>query len=353
MFEDNEIEAPEVELDQAQETPDREPVEKTERDAPKSIRESLKDAIKVHSTEEKPQVEKPKREKVVKPAALNGAAEPPQRTDSKPEGQTETTQSGAPNGFSEQAKAEWARTPPSVQQAITKRIADLDVGVKQIQQRYGGIHQTVQRLNPIFQKYGQTPDQGMAIQAAWAEAIEQNPAAAIQALANQYKVDLSKLSQGQGVLPQQQQQYAQKPAWATSIEERLEGIQQSKTEEAFNAWKANKPHAEALRETMATILAGAVATQNPVILDATGTKIDLDKVYEMASWQHPEVRAKIIKEQKDAEAKARAEDVKKSKRAGISARPSTPGDSSRKPAGQRKGLSVRESLQNAIEDLRS
>lgn len=352
MFDDD-IEAPELEQDQVTETPDREPIEKADKEGPKSIRDSLKDAIKIHTkdTDEKP-VDRPKRERQ-KPAALNGAADPAIK-DSKPEGQVAQTPANAPNGFSEEAKAEWARTPPSVQQAITKRIADLDVGVKQVQQRYGGIHQTVQRLNPIFQKYGQTPDQGMAIQAAWAEAIEQNPAAAIQALASQYKVDLSKLSQGSVTQPQQQQ-YAQsaKPGWATEIENRLESMQQSKTEEAFNAWKSNKPHAEALRETMATILAGAAATQNPVILDATGTKIDLDKVYEMASWQHPEIRAKIIKEQKDAEAKARAEDVKKAKRAGVSARPSTPGTAAQKGTGHKKGMSVRESLNAVIEDLRS
>ena len=56
---------------------------------------------------------------------------------------------------------------------------------------YGGIHNLVQDLNPIFQKYGRTPDQGIEQMGAWFSAIEKAPQATLIELAKQYGITLS------------------------------------------------------------------------------------------------------------------------------------------------------------------
>ena len=299
------------------------------------------------------------------------AAEARQGTESTPS----TAASEPPKGWAKEAQAEWGKLPPAVQAAVTKREADMTAGAKQLQDRYGTIHQAVTRAAPLFQKYGRTPDQGMDNVLKWFEAIERNPAQFIPELAKSYNLDVSKLGAATqpaaGATPDQTTQLPADPridqlmqkigSFETAEQER----QRQAIEDGMRRWAASKPHFEAVRQMMSQVVAGAGQMHDTSILDAAG-RPDLDKVYDRAIYMVPEVRA-AIEQEKAAAAKAardkqladaraaRDKQAAGARRAGASVRSGAPGDGSRVNGAAvppKKGLSVRESINAAMAEVR-
>src|SRR5258708_18606092 len=216
----------------------------------------------------------------------------------------------APNGWSNEAKTEWSKLPPHVQAAVTKREQDMTVGAQKLQERYGGIHKTVTETAPWFQRHNLTPDQGIQRLSEWYRVLEHIPVEGLQALAKSYNIDLSKLGaavpqpQVNGVTPPADPRIDQLIARVGSFESAETVRQQSATQEALKSWANGKTHYEAVRSVMGQIIAGAVQMQDASIMDSTGQRIDLDKIYEKAIWMVPEVRALVQKEQERKEADA-------------------------------------------------
>lgn len=278
------------------------------------------------------------------------------------------TADAAPKSWTKEAQAKWQALDPQIRAEISKRENDMAAGAAQLKQRYGGIHEQYQKLAPLFQKYGRTSDQGLEQIGLWFEAIERNPQVAIAELAKSYGVNLGQPGPAPtsppGATPNTTPSQAQSSS-DPRIEQLLRTVgqiqsaeqvrQQSATQEAMRAWAANKPHFEAVRATMAQIIAGAEKMQDSSILDESGVRIDLDKVYERAIWQIPDVRAALLKEQAEARKAERQAAAEKARRAGSSVRPGAPGSAG--PANgataPKKGATVRDSIRAAIEELRS
>lgn len=345
-----------------------------------SVRDSINKAWKEHggelpeSRQPKDDRDKPGHDKQPVAAADKGApgrkgadkapASVPVTTDRQGTEASPAPAGSAPSGWTKEAQAEWGKLPPAVQAAITKREIDMSAGAKQLQERYGGIHKTVQTLAPTFQKLGVTPDRGLENMVSWFQTIEQNPLEGIKALAQTYKIDASKLgaalpapapngsSNGQTQPSLADPRYDQLARTVAEMQHR--GHQEAQNAE-LTAWSATKPHYQAVRQTMAQIVAGAAQMQDTSILSADGAKVDLDKVYDKAVWMVPEVRAAVLKENQEAARKARQAQVDNAKRAGSSVRPGTPGSGSSRngEVKPKKGESVRDSIKRAFSELRS
>ncbi len=290
-----------------------------------------------------------------------------------------------PTSFTKEAKAEWANTPPIVQQAMVKREQEMVKGVDELKRRQADLDQALQPRMDLIRRHGHTPAQAVNQLFAWFEALSANPKVAFPALADSFKFDLKQLNPQQAPQQQPQQPAEGQPEPVTpavqqyinGLEQKLEGFaravsqqfgamqnnfqQQSeaKTQEILNSWSKDKPHFEEVRVAMAHMLSSGLVQPLP---DGSA---DLDKAYDMALYALPDVRSQILTEQQqkaEAERNAKAEKEKnaqqeqanKARRASGSLSLGAPGTPAG-PQGKRptKGKSVRESLNEAIEAVRS
>lgn len=343
-----------------------------------SVRDALEKSWKEHGGE-LPESRQPKEDRRERPAkdkqpvaaadtgAPGKAAKAADRVPSTEGRQgTEAPQASAaavPSGWSKEAKAEWDKLPPAVQAAVTKREADMTAGAKQLQDRYGGIHRVVTtQLTAPSRKYGLTPDKILENAVGWFNAIEQNPAEGLKALARVYKIDASNIGAAAPAPAANGSNGQSQPVSDPRIDQLLRTVsdmQNSRTQEVeqakLDAWSANKPHFAKVRQLMAQVVAGAAQLQDQSILDAGGN-VDMDKVYERAIYLDPEVRAQVLKEQAEERRKANAAQVNNARRAGSSVKPGTPGGGSVRSGDAKKapkGMTVRQSIEHAMSELRS
>jgi len=142
-----------------------------------------------------------------------------------------------------------------------------------------------------------------------------------------------------------------------SIQTDIQAQHEQKARENLNIWSQGKKYFEDVRQDMAALLqSGMVPLKNG--------QVDLDTAYERAIYFNPEVRAKVLAEQQQANQEvqqqtteaattARQGQVAKARKAAVSLpvtnAPGNPVAPSKKPQGRQ---SVRESLKQAIADLR-
>ena len=303
-------------------------------------------------------------------------------TETEAQAQPETT---APEAFSKEAKASWAKVPPTVQAAILKRETDTAKGVEELKNKYKDIDTALTPHMNAIRQHGHTPGQAVNQLFSWFQALSANPDVAFPALAKSFGYDLAKFVQAQQAQPAATDPNAQQaqPAGAippelqkyiTDLQAELNGIKQSfgkelvglkstfqqqndaKTQEILSTWSKDKPHFEEVRGLMAQLIqSGAIPIKNE--------QVDLDGAYQMALYAHPDVRAKVLAEQQaaqQAEAKAKAAALKKqqeeqavkARRAGSSLGGGAPGEAGAQVPGKKgKGRSVRESILAAREEL--
>jgi hypothetical protein len=315
------------------------------------------------------------------PAAGAEAAEAPAEGEGGQQAQPAAV--AAPEGLSAEAKAAWADTPPAVQAAVAKRLADSAKGVEELKGKYAELDQALAPHMEAIRRHGMTPAQSINQLFSWFQALGANPAVAFPALAKSFNLDLAQL-----IAPQQQPQpgNGQDPAqpgtpvspevqkYINDLQAKVDGLQQAftqkigaventvaqqaqtKTNEILAMWSKGKDHFESVRQLMANLIAsGAVPLKDG--------QVDLDSAYEMAIYANPEVRTKVLTAQQEAqkkeaaakaaaEKKAQQEQADKARKAGVSvagAAPGSPGTPGAKGTGKRK--SVRESILEAQAEL--
>lgn len=289
----------------------------------------------------------------------------------------------APEGWTKDAKAEWANLPPAVQAAVTKREVDMAKGVEELKKKYTEIDNALAPRLETIRRHGHTPAAAVNQLFAWFEALGANPQVAFPALANSFKFDLRTIP---GLGPQQQQpaQVPEKPQkevgapeipeYAKTLEQKIAELQnqfqyqlgqlstnfqaqtQSRTEENLAVWSKDKPYFEEVRQFMGQLIGSGTIPPLP------NGNADLDKAYETALWAMPEVRAKVQADmaQKQAEARrakaaaekaAQQEAADKARRATGSLAPGAPGAPAQDTKKGKKGKSVRESIMEARQEL--
>lgn len=305
------------------------------------------------------------------------------------EGDQQQQQVKPPEGLTKEAVAEWAKTPPVVQQAFVKRVEDMEKGVTALKTRYADLDGALAPHIESIRSHNRTPAQAVAQLFSWFKALEVNPAQAFPALAASFNYDWEKLKtlpamaaaaggqQQQGTQAQQdimaklpeelkplfgqllekvgslENQLGQKVG---SLETAMQTQSQQKTNEVLAIWSKDKPHFEGVRLMMARLIqSGAVPLKDG--------QVDLDGAYDMACNADPTTRAALLadaraaedKKRKDAaalEKKAQQDQAEKARRAGIGVAGGAPGAPRpvvNKTAG--RGKSVKESIQDAITEL--
>lgn len=347
------------------------------------------------------------RARVRKPVVAGGAPEEPEQQPGDEQGGQVQPQvdTAPPEGFSKEAKAEWATTPPNVRAAIVKREQDMNKGVADLKGRYKELDDVIGRRMDTIRRHGHTPAQAVNQLFAWFEALTANPRQAFPMLLQSFRVDPSEvfpqIKQQQQQQPQltpeqlayQQQQQQQPPAALqpylekiANLEQHLEQLNnavgskfnsieqawadqsQKQTQEMLDGWSKDKPYFEDVRQMMAHLITPGPASNMypqgspPAVPPLANGAADLDTAYDMAVNAMPSIReklraAEVLKADEERKAneakekKAQQEAADKARRAGASLSPSAPGSPiTRQPGATKKGKSVRESLQDAIQE---
>lgn len=363
------------------------------------------DLRKTQEQQEKQQGRDRKSGQYTSRARQEGIAEDPAEGEQPAEGAAEgegeapdAPDVNAPEAWTREAKAEWANLPPAVQAAVAKREADVATGVKQLQDKYKEIDQALAPRMETLKRTGHSPAQAVNQLFLWFEALtadaerikQGQPAQAFPALMQSFGIHPGYFAPQQpaGGQPAQQQPVAAQQAGAQagsqpgaapaeippwfqehmaqlqqalgqkfgSFEQALAAQNAAKTQEVLSMWSKDKPYFEEVRVTMAQLLqAGAV----PPLANGAA---DLDKAYDMALYALPDVRTKVLADQQkaadaarrakaDAEKKAQQEQADKARRAAVALGPSAPGSETPATKGGAKRKSVRESLQDAMQEV--
>lgn len=389
---------------------------------PQSLRETILAAKKEAESKSEQQEPAKEPEKSEKPAA-----EPPEKEVKKPEKSPPADEADKPKGakdsgdreegnkgqekstlkpptsWSKSSRAEWDALPESIQQTILKREEDTARGVDELKKRHqddvsawrtrhSDVEEAIRPYEDAIQNSGRTKGQVVKDLLDWNMAlVGPHKLQAFQALARSFGVDVNQIA---GVTvahsapdASQADFYApvQAPvvdrSWEPAIRnvaQRLEEFErntaaqrQAAAEQVVHNWAKDKTHFERVRVLMAQLVDND-AKMGGVRFLKNG-QIDMDAAYDAAVWADPEVRADLLREQREqheaavktAAEKAKAEadarlmaektraDAEKARRAAVSLRPSAPisGVNGAAPGSVLSRESVRDSIKRALSGM--
>lgn len=274
----------------------------------------------------------------------------------------------APGGWSREAKAEWAKLSPAVQQAVLKREKEASDGFA----KYGDNERKFKEIDAVLAPRrrfypGQSDAQATNQIWAWFEALQNDPQKAFPALAKSFNFDFSNLAPKpdptaqagkadasvedpylRGFIDPVLQKVNELSQRFETHEQRLnrEAEERTHAESArvqaeIATWARDKPHFDRLRNMMGAMMQFAASQ---------GAPIGLDDAYQRALRADPEL---YTQSQQEAEAKraadqqaARAAAAAKARNASVSPRAGAP-NSGNVPARPSKGKGIRELIVEA------
>jgi hypothetical protein len=371
-----------------------------ESDRRSSVRDTVVDSFKAHDPDwEEPEGIRERgyepKEKSVKPRERPALREP--QVEEAAGAEQDTAKSAAPTSWSKASKEIWRDLPETARREIMRREKDMEKGVKQLKDRYQDLESA---CTPEFKQacadFNKTPGQAFAQMHAWYTSLAKNPDVTWPALIKSYGYDPRRIIESfyPGAIAEHQwMQNVLRQAWGDQVYQQAlqqahgrhaqqqrqqqvynrqyqdavnRGVQQRmdpylqqqraenvrRTEEYLNDWASGKPHFEKVRVLMGHLLTPDPETGQAAV-PLVDNKIDLDTAYERACWMDPETRQKILREQEREKARAQR-DYQNKLAAGSSISSSAPGSSVGRPtAPKSRGLSVRQSLFEAVDELRS
>lgn len=356
---------------------------------PLSVREQLKKSIaEVNADNEREAKAKPRKDGKTGRFQSAAPADPtaPQEQPQAPAGPAIT----APDSLTKEAKAEWDKAPRAIQEAFVKREQDMAAGVNELKQKYSLIDEALAPHNDALRQMNATPGEAVNRLFLWFKALAGSPVQAFPSLAKSMGYDWGKVVQaiqggaqpqapaaGQEAVPEipapvqqyvgrleqqinnLQQQLGQVGSRFDSVQQDLNAQNEAKTRENLSIWSSGKEFYEDVRKDMAALIqTGMIPLKNG--------QVDLDTAYERAIYYNPDVRAKVLAKQQQAnqqvqqtsEAATAAQkqgQVARARKAGVSLPASTtPGSGNGAIAQKKPGqkLSVKDSLKEAIAQLR-
>lgn len=250
------------------------------------------------------------------PAATETQDEPPPaESASKPDARL-----APPDGWPSDARLAWDRLPRAAQEALR---ADLDAGRISLGKPPQGeaapdpVREVVKTYEPLISQYGTTPEQYVRQLFEAARALDENPAEALKWLARSRGVDLATLvPQTQGAqasqgyvdpsVAQLQQEITQLKGYLTQQERAQHDARLAEQQRAIDAFAQEKgsdgtplrPHFNEVRVTMGRLM-------------QTGEATDMATAYDMAVWARPDLRQRILEQERKAEAAKREAEQRK------------------------------------------
>jgi hypothetical protein len=351
-----------------------------------SVRDEIKKAMADSSQEAQAKVKPPQRQKKasapVDPANKAAAAALDPTKQAPAASQTTVP---APARLSPEAKAEWDKAPEAVKQAFVKAEQDMQRGVDELKSRYSLIDQAIAPHADALRQMNATPGEAVNRMFLWFKALAGDPAQAFPLLAKSMGFDWTKVAQATmqaaaqqqpGTAPeipepvrnyvsgleQQIQRLGQQlnnvQSGFGSMQQDVQAQNEAKARDNLAIWSKDKEFFEEVRQDMGQLLqTGMVPLKNG--------QVDLDSAYEHAIYFNPDVRAKVLAKQQQANQQvqqaataaattAKQAQVEKARKAAVSlpsgnAPGAEPGKAPQKPG---KKMSVRESLKAAMAELR-
>lgn len=273
------------------------------------------------------------------------------------DGGTSATTLEPPQHWSEADKTAFKAATPEVQEWALRRDKEMTGDYTRKTQEIANFRKTWDPVNEMFASHiaqGMNPAAVIQRWAQVAQHLQQNPAQALQQLAQQYNINLSSLTQGQkpdnddmfvdprvNQLQQQLQQLqghlqsrdqAELTARQRTYENEIQAFAEQKTE-------TGDPAHPFFEEVMQDMMMLARSQR------AAGYEPKLQDLYDNAVWSNPIVREKqLAAQQKAAAQKAEKEAIEKAKKAQKAAK-SVGGAAPSEPA---KDVSIRESLESLL-----
>lgn len=249
--------------------------------------------------------------------------------DAKPsDASTDTPASPAPAGEAPkppvswpQDKAEaWSKLDPDARDYILKREAEVAKGFQTTAEKYKPLEEVDRLLEPYKAKLeaeGLSPVQGIQRLLRAQDIMERNPIEGLNWLARSYGVNLGQLA----AQPAGQEQTQQPP-----IDPRVETLQQRLDRIEADAASRAKLEAETFEQSLKQEVEkyrtspehpyfDEVRPQMAALLNA-GEADDVPDAYKKAVWLNEAVRARVLEDQRKAEATKAAEAAAKAKAAG-------------------------------------
>ena len=174
--------------------------------------------------------------------------------------------SAPPKSWRNDEKRHYNSLPSEIKNAVHRREQEMQQGVDQLKSQYSDLDRALAPHMPVIKQFGHTPGQAVGRLFDWFSYLQKNPVEGFPALVRSMgaeKIFQQHLQQQQSQ-PQAQQQGDPFQQYAASVEQRLNGFQQTiaQQEEArqeahanavIDEFKKGHEHFETVRAQMATI----------------------------------------------------------------------------------------------------
>jgi hypothetical protein len=326
------------------------PVESVDRAPAKNAREAVQRAMVEAGVKEAPET-KPE----VKPDATGKLRAADGKFAADPAKEPEKPKRPPPSRFAKEAHEHWNTTPEPIQAEIDRAIAELTQGIEKhkgeferVNKEYDPFAQTIKQHETTLKQLGVTPQQAFTEAMRLHEFYNRDAVGLISHLAQQKGIDLRpywQWLQQQGQMPVQQPQQPPQQLfeqYVAPLQQQIEELKMAPLNAEIAKFAAEKPLFKYLEQTMLQII--------PEIQGAPAER--LQKAYDMALAQTPELKSLLDAQAAAQAATAKAQDDPKRpdpaqtrQKAALSLTGSPSGGSnpSAKPSG-----SARESIKRAI-----
>lgn len=205
-----------------------------------------------------------------------------------------------PTSWSADAKAEWSKLSPALQQAVIKREAEINDGGRRWSEEKRTYEDMLAPVREQARRAGVDEREGLNRLLAASDFLERDPANAIQWLARQYGVNLAQQPGETGApvqaLPREVLNTMQT---VTTLQQRLDAREFADAAAAIQSFASQpgREHFEAVKADMGRLI-------------ETGQARDMADAYDKAVWMNPEIRSQLVAAQTaKASADRRAQDV--------------------------------------------
>lgn len=271
-----------------------------------------------------------------------------------------------PYSWSADNKELFGKLPREMQEYLSKREQEREsfVGrkaqeVSAVRERYAPVERIVTQYSDTFKRVNMDPYQGLESLVLAQQYLDQDPVGALRLMAQSYGLDLSQLANGaESTQPAQPQAYPQMHYLTNELEtirgklaafenEKMAQQQRAAVSEVETFANEMDSGGKLIRPFMADVHdqmmdeIRLIRVRNP---ELTARQI-LQQAYETSCWKNPNVRTRLIEQQRAPQVQAQR--VQQAKLAGSSVR-GAPGAST---LGSTNGNSVRDALLQAFESL--
>lgn len=285
-------------------------------------------------------------------------ADPNPATPAQPSTAVET-----PKTWSADAKAEWSKLSPAVQQAVLKRETEINEGGRQWSEEKRSKDELIAPLKNLGAMFGVDERETIKRLLAAEHSLRTNPEAALRDMAQMAGIDLKALADKTPQQPQRPQadpMVAQLHQDVSSLKNTLAEQSKAETSRTIQAF-AKSPgheHFEAVKQRMGRFMLPTLNYQGQVISNPEAA--DLQEAYDKACWMDPDVRAKLVAAQTATTAAAQKaiETTQKARRGAVSPRTSSSAPAPAVPPphklnGHATGDSVEDDVRAAFRSVRS